>query len=137
MTSQAVIFDLTDTSDERFDRPIEAMLAALLAFMPLALGAVQPWSELVVVAAAALMSLALAAKLELRRSGAGNGLEEAAADKLAADIVAQGYQTHLAALSDPSALADISARTGADSDLGEEAMRVYQERFGGDIRFAR
>ena len=66
MTSQAVIFDLTDTADERFDRPIEAMLVALLAFMPLALGAVQPWSELVVVAAAALMSLALAAKLLVR-----------------------------------------------------------------------
>src|SRR5687768_14454678 len=66
MSSQAVIFDLTDTADERFDRVIEAMLVALLAFMPLAFGAVQPWSELVVVAGAALMSLSLAAKLLAR-----------------------------------------------------------------------
>ena len=66
VTSQAVIFDLTDTADERFDRPVEAVLVALLAFMPLALGAVQPWSETVVAAAAALMSLGLAAKLLAR-----------------------------------------------------------------------
>ena len=66
MTSQAVIFDLTDTADERFDRPVEWMLVALLAFMPLAFGAVQPWSEAVVVAAAAVMSLLLAAKLLVR-----------------------------------------------------------------------
>jgi O-antigen ligase/tetratricopeptide (TPR) repeat protein len=64
---QAVYFDLTDTGDERFDRAIEWMLIALLAFSPLALGAVQRWSELVVFVLCAAMALALAAKLLARR----------------------------------------------------------------------
>lgn len=60
---QAVFFDLTETADVRFDRVIEYLLMALLAFSPLAIGGVQAWSELVVIIIAALMSLCLAAKL--------------------------------------------------------------------------
>jgi tetratricopeptide (TPR) repeat protein len=62
----AVFFDLTDTADDAFDRAIEIMLVALLAFAPLALGAVQAWSELIVIGIAAAMALCLAIKL-LRR----------------------------------------------------------------------
>jgi O-antigen ligase len=61
-----VFFDLIDTSDERFDRPIEWLLVALLAFAPLALGAVQRWSELVVYALCAAMALLLVLKLLTR-----------------------------------------------------------------------
>jgi len=44
----------------RLDLAIECLLTALLAFMPLAMGAVQAWSELVVVIAAGAMGLLLA-----------------------------------------------------------------------------
>src|SRR3954468_13628474 len=66
MRSATVYFDLVDTADPTFDRPIEAMLIALLAFAPLALGAVQPWSEAIVAGLAVLMAATLAFKL-LRR----------------------------------------------------------------------
>src|SRR4051812_20267639 len=62
----AVFFDLTDTADDAFDRAIEIMLVGQLTFAPLALGAVQAWSELIVIGIAALMALCLAIKL-LRR----------------------------------------------------------------------
>ena len=47
----------------RFDLVIECLLLALLAFMPFAFGAVQAWSEQVVVMLAAAMTLVLAVKL--------------------------------------------------------------------------
>src|SRR5262245_34326259 len=66
MRSATVYFDLADTSDAVFDRPIEGMLVGLIAFCPLALGAVQAWSESVYVAVALLMALTLTLKLLLR-----------------------------------------------------------------------
>jgi O-antigen ligase len=47
---------------ERFDAVIEWLLAALLGFMPLAFGAVEPWSEMVAFALAAGMSACLGLK---------------------------------------------------------------------------
>jgi len=49
----------------RFDRVIEWLVIALLAFMPLAFGAVEAWSEEVVVALAAAISVTFAVKLLL------------------------------------------------------------------------
>ncbi|WP_428937308.1 O-antigen ligase family protein [Fontivita pretiosa] len=66
-TRQQVFFDLTDTTDERFDPIIEGILIVLLAFSPVALGAVQAWSETVVIALSAAMVLLLAIKLLARR----------------------------------------------------------------------
>jgi O-antigen ligase len=63
---QAVFFDLTDTADERFDRIIEVLLVVLLAFAPIAMGAVQAWSETVVVCLVAAMCLCLGVKLMRR-----------------------------------------------------------------------
>lgn len=48
---------------ERFDRIVEALLIALLAFMPAALGVVHAWSEEVVIALAAGISLVFLLKL--------------------------------------------------------------------------
>ena len=62
MRDAAVYFDLADTSDPVFDRPIEIMLIALLAVGPLTLGAVQAWSEALFIA----LSLAMAATLVLK-----------------------------------------------------------------------
>lgn len=50
---------------ERFDRVIEVLLIVLLAFGPLALGVVHAWSEQVVIALAALISLVFLLKLSL------------------------------------------------------------------------
>jgi tetratricopeptide (TPR) repeat protein len=50
-----------------FDRAIEWTLIGLLAFMPLALGAVYAWSELVVMIGAAGLGVMLALKLIVRR----------------------------------------------------------------------
>lgn len=51
-----------DERAERFDRVIEGLIIGLLAFMPLAFGAVEAWSEEVVVAAAAAISICFLAK---------------------------------------------------------------------------
>ena len=51
-----------------FDRAIEWGLYGLLAFMPLALGAVHAWSELVVMIAVAGLAMLLAVKLVVRRA---------------------------------------------------------------------
>ena len=50
-------------SAERFDRAIEILLIALLAFCPLALGAVHAWSEQVVIGLAGLIILLFCLKL--------------------------------------------------------------------------
>ncbi|RIK76628.1 MAG: hypothetical protein DCC67_13635 [Planctomycetota bacterium] len=52
----------------RWDRALEFGLYGLLAFAPLALGAVEAWSELVVVAMAALLSLGLALRAAFDKS---------------------------------------------------------------------
>src|SRR5436190_14214734 len=61
-----IFFDLTETSDPRFDRIIEVLLIVLLIFAPLALGAVQAWSEMIVILIAATMALVLGCKLIAR-----------------------------------------------------------------------
>ena len=43
-----------DTATDKFDRLIEWLLVAFLAFMPFAFAAVQAWSEEVVIAIAAV-----------------------------------------------------------------------------------
>jgi tetratricopeptide (TPR) repeat protein len=53
--------------DNGFDRAIEYILIALLAFMPLALGAVEAWSELLVVIGASAAAVLLAVKLLIHR----------------------------------------------------------------------
>ncbi len=51
-----------------WDMAIEGLLAALLFFMPLAFGAVEPWSELVVVAVAASLVLCLTLRAVVDRT---------------------------------------------------------------------
>jgi len=55
----------TNTAAARLDAIVEWLTVSLLAFMPLAFGAVQAWSELVVVFAAGAMAACLVAKLLL------------------------------------------------------------------------
>ncbi|MHA2043553.1 MAG: O-antigen ligase family protein [Planctomycetota bacterium] len=52
---------------DSFDRVIEWLLISLLAFMPLALGVVEAWSEEVVVAFAAVISICFLLKILLRK----------------------------------------------------------------------
>lgn len=54
--------------DARFDRVIEGLLIALLAFAPLAFGAVEAWSEEVVIALAAAISICFCLKLVFNRN---------------------------------------------------------------------
>ena len=56
-----------DATTSRFDTVIEWLLVALLAFMPLAFGAVEAWSELVVVALTGAIAVCLALKFACRR----------------------------------------------------------------------
>jgi tetratricopeptide (TPR) repeat protein/O-antigen ligase len=56
---------LTGSACRRFDMVIEGLMIGLLAFMPLALGAAQAWSEQVVVALTGSMVLCLTLKLTL------------------------------------------------------------------------
>jgi len=51
----------------RFDAVIEGLIIALLAFMPLAFGAVEAWSEMVVICLACAISLCFALKMVVRR----------------------------------------------------------------------
>lgn len=53
----------TDAIVSRYNTVIEWLLIALLAFMPLAFGAVEAWSELVVIGLAGAMAVCLAMKL--------------------------------------------------------------------------
>jgi O-antigen ligase/tetratricopeptide (TPR) repeat protein len=66
MRSQPVLFELADTADERFDPLIEAGLIGLMAFCPLALGAVQPWSETIVLLLCSALVLTMLVKLLTR-----------------------------------------------------------------------
>jgi O-antigen ligase/tetratricopeptide (TPR) repeat protein len=62
-----------ETSPTRLDLVIEILLVALLAFMPVALGVVAPWSEMVVVITTAAIGLCLALRVALHRHGAAGG----------------------------------------------------------------
>ncbi|MBC8107449.1 MAG: O-antigen ligase family protein [Anaerolineae bacterium] len=66
MRDATVYFDLADTSDPAFDRPVEILLIGLLAISPLALGAVQAWSEAIFIGLAFAMAATLALKLLFR-----------------------------------------------------------------------
>ena len=66
MRDATVYFDLADTSDPAFDRPVEILLIGLLAISPLALGAVQAWSETLFIALAFAIAATLALKLLFR-----------------------------------------------------------------------
>jgi len=57
-----------DVSRDKFDTVIEWLLILLLAFMPLAFGAVEAWSEEVVVALVGAISVCFLLKLIFRRS---------------------------------------------------------------------
>jgi hypothetical protein len=59
--------DIIDVRPDRFDRVIEWLLISLLAFMPLAFGAVEAWSEEVVVVFAAAISICFLLKLVIHR----------------------------------------------------------------------
>ncbi|MBM4040158.1 MAG: O-antigen ligase family protein, partial [Planctomycetes bacterium] len=67
MSGRMVPIEETEPPESRFDSAIEWLLAALLAFLPLALGAVHAWSELAYVAAAGAIALCLALKLLVNR----------------------------------------------------------------------
>jgi O-antigen ligase/tetratricopeptide (TPR) repeat protein len=66
MRGTTVYFDLADTADPAFDRPVEWLLVGLLAFLPLAFGGVFASSEAIFLIGALAMGLMLAVKL-LRR----------------------------------------------------------------------
>ena len=59
--------DIESVPIDSFDRVIEWLLISLLAFMPLALGAVEAWSEEVVVVLAAAISVCFLLKLIFRK----------------------------------------------------------------------
>ncbi len=63
MSGSQIHSELTEASESRFDVAIEWLLIALLAFMPLAFGAVEAWSEQVVLTLAAAISLCFLLKL--------------------------------------------------------------------------
>jgi O-antigen ligase len=57
---------MKESYPEPFDRVIEVLLIALLAFMPLAFGAVEAWSEEVVIVLAAAISVCFCLKVVVR-----------------------------------------------------------------------
>lgn len=67
MKNSVANFDIIDTPLSRFDKAIEWLLIALLVFAPLALGAVHAWSEEVVLALAAAISVCFLLKLVVDR----------------------------------------------------------------------
>src|SRR3954466_13773360 len=64
MVESSVIIDpdLLPVAGAKWDWGITALLAALLIFMPFAFGAVEPWSELIVILLAAALSLCFASR---------------------------------------------------------------------------
>ena len=59
--------DIIDVHSDRFDKVIEWLLISLLAFMPLAFGAVEAWSEEIVAALAAAISICFLLKLVFQK----------------------------------------------------------------------
>lgn len=68
MREHHIGFDVMGSTFDRFDRAVEWLVMALLAFMPLAFGAVEAWSEEIVVVVAAAMSICLLLKLVFERN---------------------------------------------------------------------
>src|SRR5204863_9221259 len=60
------VFDSADNPQTRIDTAIECLLAAMLLFAPAAFGAVETWSEEIVIALAAAIALCFIAKLIIR-----------------------------------------------------------------------
>ncbi len=60
---------ISDERGEHFDRMIERLLTALLVFMPLAFGAVEAWSEEIVIALAGAVSVCFLLKAIVARRG--------------------------------------------------------------------
>ncbi len=67
MREKQINLDTLDVPLSRFDKVIESLLILLLAFMPLAFGAVEAWSEEVVVALAGAISICFLLKLVFRK----------------------------------------------------------------------
>src|SRR5947207_15823577 len=67
MSPLRVYFDPNDAPRTPLDSAIEWLLPALLIFCPFAFGAVEAWSEQVVIAICAAIALCLSGKLVLRR----------------------------------------------------------------------
>ena len=67
MREKRINLDTFDVPLSRFDKVIEWLLISLLAFMPLAFGAVEAWSEEVVVGLAAAISVCFLLKLVFRK----------------------------------------------------------------------
>ena len=63
MKENRINLDTIDVPLSVFDKVIEWLLISLLAFMPLAFGAVEAWSEEVVIALAAAISVCFLLKL--------------------------------------------------------------------------
>lgn len=69
MTSQTLLpLDLLGRTRNRWDLAVEGLLATLLAFMPLAFGAVDAWSELIVAALAAALTLVVLVRAAVDRT---------------------------------------------------------------------
>ena len=68
MRGKRINIDVIDVPLSWFDKVIEWLLISLLAFMPLAFGAVEAWSEEVVVALAGAISLCFLLKLIFERN---------------------------------------------------------------------
>jgi len=67
MREKQINLDTFDVPISRFDKVIEWLLISLLAFMPLAFGAVEAWSEEVVVGLAGAISVCFLLKLVFRK----------------------------------------------------------------------
>jgi len=67
MREKQINLDTIDVPLSRFDKVIEWLLISLLAFMPLAFGAVEAWSEEIVVAVAGAISVCFLLKLVFRK----------------------------------------------------------------------
>jgi len=67
MREEGINSDIMDVPISGFDKVIEWLLISLLAFMPLAFGAVEAWSKEVVVAFAAAISICFLLKLVFRK----------------------------------------------------------------------
>ena len=67
MRADRINIDLVDVPASGFDRIIEWLLISLLAFMPFAFGAVEAWSEEVVIILAAAISICFLLKLVVER----------------------------------------------------------------------
>ena len=68
MRENRINLDIIDVPLSRFDKVIGWLLISLLAFMPFAFGAVGAWSEEVVVALAAAISICFLLKLIFKRN---------------------------------------------------------------------